>query len=266
MRSILNSFSFSQLPAQLSQLPLNTLKTIIGSKRPLSLSYFLSSGPQTMADDLSHQRDHPLFSKSLLDKIKNLKKISEPRSLQMGNVVYNNYGTPEQNATILFDYTLKHETDLPGVYNLITEAITIGKIKDLSCVFQSDAMNEILDNKDQYQTVQEVFDEFERRQDELISCLSPWQKLKYGPRIKRSFNSFKAKMPFIEGLSELYGKLRNVKTGVGAVDLLSYFFRKDKLDQQAIQTFDIYLQKLKVHLETTNEQPSRKRRRWFWFK
>lgn len=162
-------------------------------------------------------------------------------------------------AEALFEHTLKTEPDLKGLLGIIQKGMALGDVRSLQCVFHSKPMDEILDQKQRYTRVDDVFNEIYRRQDALLSCLSLPQKVWMLAKVRGIINQFKTRKELLNGLATVYGDRRGVSPGVAATDLISYFFRPDKLDGHARTALDLYVTKLKSHVE------QRTPARWFKF-
>lgn len=183
-----------------------------------------------------------------------------PARLEVEGVSSSEKDPVEETADKLFQYMVEHEPSLDEIRDLTDDALDLGETKPLRCVFVNEHMDEILNNKDEYENMRQVFNAIERKRDELIECLPLSTKLWYGPKVKSVLDRMEIKEPLLDGFSRYYAELRSGTPGAATVDLLSYFFRKDRIDADTTRLFDIVFEKIHQLLLRQNA-----RKRWFHF-
>lgn len=153
---------------------------------------------------------------------------------------------PNQVSDALLSYTLEHNISKHWLLDFIERGTGFGKTSELDCVFHSKRMNKILNQPEKYKSITDFSHEMSRHQNELISCLTLGQKLKYGPRFQRFQSDLEAQSAFFDGFALLLSQHAQITRGESVVALASFFFRADRLDEAMEETFDLFVEKLKV--------------------
>jgi hypothetical protein len=124
---------------------------------------------------------------------------------------------------------------------LVKEARGLGANTRLNSLWQSPVFNEILDRGRSCQSLDDVLAQFQARKLDLVAQLSWLNRLRYGTSIKLLADKLTVHKTVLQEISNRYALLTGRTPGEGAVDILCYFFRPDRLNPQAkaiLETYD----------------------------
>jgi hypothetical protein len=152
---------------------------------------------------------------------------------------------PEETAEILLNFTLEHKIDKTWLYQTLSQGIELGRTPELSCVFDSEAMQDILSHPERYGKIKDLLDAMGARQDDLVSCLTFWQKLKYGPKLQTLSDELKKEEAFFDALAARYAQCAEIPIGNALTTITSFLLRPDSMDADAKKTFELFMEKLR---------------------
>jgi len=153
--------------------------------------------------------------------------------------------SPEETAEILLNFTLEHKIDKTWLYQGLSRGVELGRTPELSCVFDSEAMQDILGHPERYGKIKDLLDAMNARQDDLISCLTFWQKLKYGPKLQNLAADLEKEEAFFDALAVRYAQCAAIPIGNALTTITSYLLRPDSMDADAKKTFDLFMELLR---------------------
>jgi len=168
-----------------------------------------------------------------------------------------NRASPDNIAQAMFD-TLKARRSVVAVKTLHKKYAALTKKKPLECVFHSPAMNQVLDQRSQYQTVDHLYATLSANQMKLVSCLGLIDKVYYGSKLKSLVNQTEAHEDALTSIVDVYAQALGKQSGHAYADLLCYFIRPDKLSTSEREIFDNLVRKMN---QISNKS---QRRSWFW--
>lgn len=148
-------------------------------------------------------------------------------------------------ADALIRFTLQNGIDKPWLDQVIDKGLALGPVPQLKCVYVSPAMEEILNSPQNYRNLTDLLNELDRRESDVTGCLNLWDKVFYGTRLRSFGNDLWSQPDFFDAFAIYFASQLSVTPGQGAVNLFSYFFRKDRLDAKSIQTLDLFHARLK---------------------
>lgn len=153
--------------------------------------------------------------------------------------------SPEETAEILLNFTLEHKIDKTWLYQTLSQGIELGRTPELSCVFDSEAMQDILSHPERYGKIKDLLDAMSARESDLIGCLTFWQKLKYGPKLQSLSDELKKEEAFFDALAARYAQCAVIPIGNALTTITSFLFRPDSMDLDARRTFELFIEKLR---------------------
>lgn len=153
--------------------------------------------------------------------------------------------SPEETAEILLNFTLEHKIDKTWLYQTLSQGIELGRTPELSCVFDSEAMQDILSHPEHYNKIKDLLDAMNARESDLISCLTFWQKLKYGPKLQNLASDLEKEETFFDALAARYAQCAVIPIGNALTTITSFLFRPDSMDPEARRTFELFIEKLR---------------------
>lgn len=151
---------------------------------------------------------------------------------------------PQRIAAALEALTARIEPNPARLAALVKEAHDLGANTRLSPLWHSSVLNEILDHGRSCQNLDEILARFYDRKLDLIAYLSWPNRFRYGSTIKSLADKLIAHKTVLQEISNRYALLTGVTPGQGAVDILSYFFRPDRLQPQAKAILETYAESL----------------------
>lgn len=153
---------------------------------------------------------------------------------------------PQRVAAALTALTSRIQPNALALDRLVKEARDLGSNVHLNALWQSPVLNEILDRGRSCHNFDEVLSQFYDRKLDLVGQLSWMNRLRYGPTIKSLVDKLIAHKSVLQGISDRYALLTGLTQGEGAVDILCYFFRPDRLRPQAREILESYAESLKT--------------------
>lgn len=153
--------------------------------------------------------------------------------------------SPEETAEILLQFTLENKIDKTWLYNVLSGGVELGRTPDLKCVFDSAAMQDILTHPERYGKIKDLLDAMNARESDLIGCLTFWQKLKYGPKLKELAADLEKEETFFDAMAARYAQCAVIPVGNALTRITSYLLNPDNLDQDTQKTFELFMEKLR---------------------
>ena len=147
-------------------------------------------------------------------------------------------------AQKMYRLTQEIHPDLSRLGDTFYEAYSLGKIRAIRCVFDSAAMQDILDQREQWTGVSELVRAMYSRQDDLIACLSLWQKLQHGPRVRDFLGRLELESEYIDQILLEYGNEREISFGESVRHLFGQFFDESHIDQEGQEIWTPYVETL----------------------
>lgn len=167
---------------------------------------------------------------------------------------------PQRIAAALEALTARIQPDVTELATLVKDARDLGSHTRLNSLWQSSVFNEILDQGRSCQSLDEILARFQARKLDLVAQLSWLNRFRYGASIKSLVDKLTAHKTVLQEISNRYARLTRLTPGEGAVDILCYFFRPDRLSPHAKAILQLYAESLNT---SAHPQPLRWRSlRW----
>lgn len=161
---------------------------------------------------------------------------------------------PQRIAAALEALTARIQPNVTELAALVKDARDLGSHTRLNSLWQSPVLNEILDQGRYSQSLDEVLARFQARKLDLVAQLSWLNRLRYGTSIKSLVDKLTAHKAVLQEISNRYALLMRLTPGQGAVDILCYFFRPDRLSPHARAVLELYAESLNA---SAHPQPLR---------
>jgi hypothetical protein len=153
---------------------------------------------------------------------------------------------PQRIAAALEALTERIQPNGIELAALMKDARGYGENTQLNSLWHSPVFNEILDQGRFCQSLDDVLALFQARKLDLVAQLSWLNRLRYGTSIKLLVDKLTTHKTVLQEISNRYAHLAGLTPGEGAVDILCYFFRPNRLSPHAKATLELYAESLKT--------------------